>query len=165
MFKRAGWLRNTRILALVCVLLGAGRGILAAEEFGPLIPSKVFVEHTFDALQLNHGDSAIPAFKSKNVTCPAKHTNGCTVLVETSIEIWDVPAGAVMWEWVWASGSLITIDILESTQGGIPSQRTYQYVIPHIQAGSTVTIDVQLQNLIDTAYAGDRVETVQLFLN
>jgi len=160
-------LRSTTKIAvtLACIVLAVGGATFAEDDLGPLTLSKVFVDHTFSALELQHAASPMSAFKSKNVTCPAKHTKGCTILVETSIEIWDVPSNGTMWEWVWASGSLVTIAIMEPTQGSTPSQRTFQYVITRGDAGTNVTIDVQLQNCIDTAYAGDRVETIELLLN
>jgi len=165
-FRSKQWMSTTRTtVALVCVFLGAGRATVTADDFGPFTLSKVFIEHTFSYMELQQALPPTPAFASKNVTCPAKHTKGCTVLVETTISIWDVPSNGAMWEWFLVDGVMNEITVLDGTQGSIPSQRTVQYVSLPVQAGSTVTIDIQLQNLFGTAHAGDRVETIELLLN
>jgi hypothetical protein len=160
------WMSTTRTaVALVCILLVAGRATAVADNFGPFTPSKVFIDHTFTTLELQEGASPTPAFASKSVTCPAKHIKGCTILVETTVSIWDVPGNGAMLEWFLVDGVMNDITGLDGTQGSIPSQRTFQYVSLPTQAGSTVTVDVQLQNLFGTAHAGDRVETIELLLN
>jgi len=156
---------TTRVaVALVCVLVGA-TPVTFAGSSGPFAPWRVFVEHTFFTLDLQQGALPTTAFASKHVACPARSTRGCSVRVKTSIDIWDVPSQSGMREWVLVSGRVHDLILLEPTRGGMHGQRTCQFVIQHIDAGSTVTIDIQLENLSGTAHAGDRVETVDLLLN
>lgn len=157
-------LRSTSRIALALLCFLTANHITFART-GPFTPSSVFIEHTYSDLKLKQGASPTPAFTSKNVTCPANRTKGCTIRVKTSIEVTDVPPDGSIWETVFESGVMQKVLTLEPTQGDIPSQRTLQFEIQNVQAGSTVTIDVQLQNQIGTAHAKDRVEMVELLLN
>ena len=86
--------------------------------------------------------------------------------METTIEVQDIPNGGIMLEYFLRNGGITDIaELEESTIIHTASRRTAVFVIFNVQAGSTETIDVQLQNLIGTAQAGLRIETIELLLN
>ena len=152
-------------VALACIFLGGVCATFGDISRGPLTLSKVFINDEFLRLDLQQSSPPTAAFPTTGITCPAKHTKGCTIRVETSIEIWDVPSNGTMLEYFSPSQGLPRIIELEATSAhGFPGHRTFQFMIPDVQAGSTVTIDVQLQNLVGTAHAGERVETIELLL-
>lgn len=147
---------------LLWILLGVTFAHAASR--GPLIPSKVFINDDFSRIDLEP-NKIVRVFPATRVTCPAKHTKGCTIKLETFLELFDVPTNGTVLEWVHMDEQLISILSLEPP-GPVGFQHiTSAFVLGDIQAGSTVTVDVQLQNVFDTAQVRERIETIHLLLN
>src|SRR5215813_6077683 len=95
---------TTRIaVALLCMQLAGVCAAFAEISRGPVDLSKVFIKTNNSSLDLEQS-KATSVFKPTKVTCPAKHTEGCTIRVETSVDIWDVPANGAMLETLLVSG-------------------------------------------------------------
>lgn len=133
---------------------------------GPLTLSQTFFDVENDGLGL--GVTLVPAFVDRTVTCPASHTKGCLIKVETSSQFWDIPAGTAAVESITASGGLLVhpnalVAVDSTTTGSVAGVRTFQWTIGKIPAGTSTTIDISFYVETGTAFAGYRTATIQLY--
>jgi hypothetical protein len=172
------WLGNSTrtAIALVSILVG-GVCSTFAQGFtsGQLVPSKVYMNTEMGPLYVNDGDPYIAAFVPTAITCPASRPDGCTLRVETSLQVTGAPVGGQLYVRVRAinkiagtqapyayPNSVISVD--QASRLGWTTH-TFQWMVMKVAAGATVTVNVDLLSVDGNVEANDRTETIELLFN
>jgi hypothetical protein len=115
----------------------------------------------------------VAAFSATELTCPATHTQGCSIRIEVSSQFSNVVKGANAQVDVSISGNLFPVSpasLVDVARGAGtaetgPAASTFDWVVLGVTAGTQVEINIDADVTSGTASAGDRTATIQLYLD
>lgn len=170
---RDPWVVSIRAILVLGIATLAQLGTGSAQEVGGsnLKLSSTTIKANSQSLSLS--TNQVAAFSPTKLTCPATHTNGCSIQVEVSSQFSNVVKGANAQLNVSTNGNLFPVSpaplVAVARGAGTaetgPAASTFDWVVLGVTAGSQVEIDVDADVTGGTGSMGDRTATIQLFLN
>jgi len=147
-------------VVLLCVLTSGISTMFAAptdDVWGPATSYEMYF-HRGGYVTIPAGKDK-KAFSSQSVTCPASHTRGCAIRVETTILFQGIDSE--VFEKIFLDGFWHGTYSFSATTG-FDDERTILYVWPWVDPGQTVTVDVKLYSSYGGASTGESWEVVEL---